>query len=74
MDVEMPEMDGFTAAQKMREVEASAGLKPTPIIAMTAHVLPEERQKCKDSGMDDYMSKPFDPADLQRRISALSDG
>jgi signal transduction histidine kinase/CheY-like chemotaxis protein len=58
MDLQMPEMDGFTAAQLLRR---DPRLQQLPIIAMTAHVLAEERQRCLDAGMNDHVSKPIDP-------------
>jgi two-component system, sensor histidine kinase and response regulator len=58
MDLQMPEMDGFTAAKLLRRVPR---LKNLPIIAMTAHALAEERQRCLDAGMNDHVSKPIDP-------------
>jgi CheY-like chemotaxis protein len=54
----MPEMDGFTATKLLR---ASPALKSLPIIAMTAHALVEERQRCLAAGMNDHVSKPIDP-------------
>ena len=61
MDLQMPEMDGFTATRILRE---DPRLKKFPIIAMTAHALVEERQRCLDAGMNDHVSKPIDPDDL----------
>jgi len=58
MDLQMPEMDGFTATRRLRAVP---GLQDLPIIAMTAHALVEERQRCLDAGMNDHISKPIDP-------------
>jgi CheY-like chemotaxis protein len=58
MDLQMPEMDGFTAAQLLRR---DPRLQKLPIIAMTAHALAEERQRCLDAGMNDHVSKPIDP-------------
>jgi two-component system, sensor histidine kinase and response regulator len=58
MDLQMPEMDGFTATRLIR---AQSGLQGLPIIAMTAHALVEERQRCLDAGMNDHVSKPIDP-------------
>jgi two-component system sensor histidine kinase/response regulator len=59
LDIQMPEMDGYEVAQRIREFEGPRS--HTPIIAMTAHALPEDRQRCLDAGMDDYVTKPIDP-------------
>ncbi|USD40041.1 response regulator [Vibrio sp. SCSIO 43135] len=59
MDCMMPEMDGFTATQKIREYESELKLNNTPIVALTASVLDQDIQKCLDAGMDKYLSKPL---------------
>ena len=71
MDMQMPEMDGYTAVRKIR-AEFDEPKRSIPIMAMTAHAVSTEKQKCFDAGMDDYISKPFDPDDLKRKIILLT--
>lgn len=68
MDVQMPEMDGLAATRAIRTLEEERGEQPTPIIGLTAHALVADKQKCIDSGMSDYLSKPIDEASLRRVI------
>jgi two-component system sensor kinase len=63
MDLEMPEMDGLEATTRIRTHERTAGSR-TPIVAMTAHALASFRESCKDVGMDAYITKPIQPAEL----------
>ena len=67
MDIQMPIMDGFKATGKIREIEKSTSTH-TPIIAVTANAFPEDKEKCFTAGMDDYISKPFQPEELIRKI------
>jgi len=62
MDVQMPEMDGFEATRRIRQWEA--GRHHLPVIAMTAHALKEDRDRCFSVGMDDYVAKPLEPEAL----------
>ncbi|MFZ5642337.1 MAG: ATP-binding protein [Bacillota bacterium] len=68
MDCQMPVMDGLEAARAIRKLEA-AKQRHTAIIAVTASVMPGEWEKCLSSGMDDYLSKPFQMGDLQKVLA-----
>jgi CheY-like chemotaxis protein len=57
MDCHMPDLDGYETTRRIRTAEGSA--RHIPILALTASVLPEDRQRCLDAGMDDYMAKPI---------------
>ena len=59
MDIQMPVMDGIQATKKIRETEVEKQIIPTPIIAITANALAGDREHCLASGMDEYISKPF---------------
>lgn len=68
MDVEMDEMDGIEATRRIRSGQAGEKNRKIPIIAMTAHALQEYRDKCRDAGMEDFVSKPIDYQKLYSTI------
>jgi len=70
MDVQMPEMDGFEAAAAIREQEKTTG-KHLPIVAMTAHAMEGDRERCLAAGMDGYVPKPVRAGDLFAAIEQL---
>jgi PAS domain S-box-containing protein len=71
MDVQMPELDGFEATAAIRAREASRG-GHTQIVAMTAHALKGDRERCLDAGMDAYVTKPLRPQELYQVVEGLS--
>lgn len=66
MDIQMPEMDGYEATRQIRQMPACQDM---PVIAMTAHAMAEERQRCFDAGMVDHVSKPIDPPTLYKTLT-----
>jgi CheY-like chemotaxis protein len=68
MDVQMPEMDGFTATLAIRERERGTG-RHIPVVAMTAHAMRGDEARCIEAGMDTYLAKPIQ---LERLIEALN--
>jgi len=73
MDVQMPEIDGFEATRRIRAMEATTG-NHIPIIALTAHAMKDYRNKCLDSGMDDYITKPIQLDELYVAIERQVNG
>jgi PAS domain S-box-containing protein len=70
MDVQMPEMNGLEATAAIRERERTTG-GHVPIVAMTAHAMTDDRQRCLDAGMDAYVSKPLRPDELVAAIDSV---
>jgi DNA-binding response OmpR family regulator len=70
MDCQMPGMDGLAATRAIRRLERDGGGAVTrlPIVALTAHVTPQDRQDCSEAGMDDFVTKPFTKSDLADTI------
>jgi len=59
MDISMPEMNGYEATAEIRRLETELGRQQTPIIAVTAHALDEDKERCLENGLDDYITKPM---------------
>ena len=68
MDCQMPLMDGFEATRLIRKFEQDKQLAPCPILALTANVMPADKERCLQSGMDDFIPKPIDIDFLERKL------
>jgi signal transduction histidine kinase/CheY-like chemotaxis protein len=71
MDIQMPEMDGLEATREIRKIE-SPGTRHLPIIAVTAHALKRDRERCLAAGMDEYVSKPIDTGLLLKLLQDIA--
>ncbi|MGO9014452.1 MAG: response regulator, partial [Dissulfurispiraceae bacterium] len=74
MDVQMPVMDGYQATMAIRGGKTKAANPNVPIIAMTAHAMTGDKEKCLQSGMDDYISKPISPRKLSKVLEKWMQG
>jgi CheY-like chemotaxis protein/HPt (histidine-containing phosphotransfer) domain-containing protein len=73
MDVQMPEMDGFAASAAIRDREArTPGSRRLPILGLTAHVMPGDRERCLAAGMEDYLTKPVRRAELAAALEQVA--
>jgi CheY-like chemotaxis protein len=68
MDCHMPQMDGYEATRRIRELEADQNSNHTRIVALTASAMQEDRDLCMAAGMDDYITKPVDEATLRNAL------
>lgn len=71
MDIQMPEMNGYEAVRLLRS-DTSLSLRQIPVLAMTAHATDTEKERCFECGMNDYISKPFEPETLKKLIFELT--
>jgi signal transduction histidine kinase/CheY-like chemotaxis protein len=74
LDIEMPGLDGHQTASIIRRREQEQGLAPLSVLALTANVHPDERLRCRASGMDGHLAKPFDQLELADALAQLTRG
>jgi signal transduction histidine kinase/CheY-like chemotaxis protein len=72
MDMQMPVLDGIEATRCIRAHEAANGLSRVPIMAMTANAMQGDRERCLEAGMDDYVAKPINQAELMSKLSRFA--
>lgn len=72
LDCQMPEMDGFEACRVVRAFEAEHGIERAPIVALTANVFQQDRDRCREAGMDAFLGKPFSDQELRHILTMYS--
>ena len=72
MDVQMPELDGLEATRRIRSMQSAARQSPVRIVALTAHAMKSDRDQCLEAGMDDYLSKPIVPEELDAALARVA--
>jgi CheY-like chemotaxis protein len=73
MDIEMPELDGLSAARRIRDIEAAQDLPRTHMVALSAHALVGFTAECEAAGMDEYIAKPIRPDELFELTRSLGE-
>ncbi len=73
VDMQMPVMDGLEVAVAWRKIEVNQGRQQMPLIALTAHAMPQDRQRCLNAGMNDYLAKPIDTKLLEATLARWAD-
>jgi CheY-like chemotaxis protein len=71
MDIQMPVLDGFEATAAIRANDAAKGRPRIPIIALTAHAMPRDRERCLEAGMDDYLTKPIEVSKMRQALAKV---
>lgn len=74
MDMQMPIMDGIAVTEKIREIESKGAARNVPILALTANVMPGDRERCMAAGMDGYLSKPVQKDELAAKVASIIRG
>merc|ERR1711916_247959 len=72
MDLQMPVMDGLDATMAIRNLEVEHNLRPTPVIALTANAMANDKKRCWNVGMSEFLAKPFKKAALLQKLSKFT--